>query len=98
MYNIAVNEIPKQRWFSEKAEELVNNFNAYAKEHKDGRLVLSMYSEHESVEDLDYALEEGMYDFIYPQNNPYSGELKQMVEEAEKVARFLGFNTSCVNL
>ena len=98
MNNVVVNEIPKQRWFKEKSEEIVNNFNAYAKDHKNARLILSMYEEHETLEDLEFALEEGMYDFYYPQANPYSKELADMVEEASKFPRFLGFDTSCLDI
>lgn len=96
MYNVLVNEIPEQKWFSEKARELVNNFNSFAKDNKKGCLVLSLYEEPENSDDLDCMLEEGMYDFKYPTENPYSEELKQMVEEAEKYPRYLGFDRKCL--
>ena len=96
MYNVIVNKIPHQKWFSEKAKEVVDKFSAYAKENKSARLMLSLYSEHESVEDLDCALEEGMYEFIFPSNNPHSEELRELIEEGEKCARYLGFDSSCL--
>lgn len=96
--NCVVNEIPEQRWFSDEAKVLVNNFNAYSRDHKEARLVLELYSEPESQEDLEQMLEEGMYDFSYPSGNPYSNELKEMVEEAEKYPRYLGFGIDNLDL
>lgn len=88
---VKVNEIPEQVWFSEFSKEVVSNFNSYAKENKQARLILALYEEPEDNEALEMDLEEGMYDFIYPESNPYSKELEEMVTEAEKYPRYLGF-------
>lgn len=90
-YNVVVNEIPEQKWFSEKSKEVVDNFNAYAKENKPARLILALYEEPENTEALESNLEEGMYNFVYPESNPYSKQLEEMVTEAEKYPRYLGF-------
>lgn len=95
---VVVNEIPEQNWFSEKTKDLVDKFNAYAKKNKPARLMLNMYDEHETMEDLETALEEGMYDFVYPTTNPHSVELKEMVEEASKYPRYLGFDLKCLDI
>ena len=90
-YNVVVNEIPEQRWFSDVSKKVVESFNTFAKNNKMARLVLEMYDEPENKDHLEMMLEEGMYDFGYPSTNPHSAELKEMVEEAEKYQRYLGF-------
>ena len=97
-YNVAVNEIPEQRWFSDVSKKVVESFNTFAKNNKMARLVLEMYEEPETKDELECMLEEGMYDFSYPSSNPHSKELKEMVEEAEKYPRYLGFGIKNLDL
>lgn len=97
---IAVNEIPKERWMNEKALKLVDNFNAVAKENKMARLVLMTHDDPSSREELESILEEGMYDFFFScmKTNPYTEELKSMIDEAENRARFLYFELSNLDI
>ena len=97
---IAVNEIPKERWMNEKSLKLVDNFNAVAKENKMARLVLMTYDDPSSREELESILKEGMYDFFFScmKTNPYTEELKLMIDEAEKYARFLYFELSNLDI
>ena len=97
-YNVVVNEIPEQRWFSDVSKKVVESFNTFAKNNKKARLVLEMYEEPETKDELECMLEEGMYDFSYPSSNPHSKELKEMVEEAEKYPRYLGFGIKNLDL
>ena len=98
---VVVMTIPKQRWFDYQCfagvEELVNNFNTYADEHK-CHLILDLFSEAHTVEELNDLLYEGMYDYIYPEKNIYSAELKAMIERAAEFPRFLGFDVDCVEV
>ena len=88
MYNVMVKSVPVMPWMTKKAEDIVNKFN-----NSGSHLMLSLYSEPENSEELDCMLEEGMYDFIYP-NTTEAKELEKMVSEAEKYPRYLGFSLS----
>ena len=88
MYKVAVKSVPYQRWMTEEARKVVDDFNKSGK-----KLTLSFYSEPDSMDDLECMLDEGMYDFIYPEC-PEAEQLKVMVEEAEKYPRYLGFDSS----
>ena len=88
MYNATVKNVPYQRWMTEAAQKVVDDFNKSGK-----KLVLSFYEEPENEEDLDCMLDEGMYDFIYPEC-PEAEQLKVMVEEASLYPRYLGFEVS----
>ena len=90
MYNVRVKSVPVMTWMTKKAEDIVNRFN-----NSGSKLMLSLYSEPENSEELDCMLEEGMYEFIYP-NTPEAKELEKMVSEAEKYPRYLGFRSSDV--
>lgn len=90
MYNVMVKSVPVMTWMTKKAEDIVNKFN-----NSGSKLMLSLYSEPENSEELDCMLEEGMYEFIYP-NTPEAKELEKMVIEAEKYPRYLGFSLSDV--
>ena len=88
MYNIPAKTVPYQRWMTDEAKKVVDAFN------KSGnKLTLSFYSMPSDLDELDCMLEEGMYDFIYP-DCPEAEQLKVMVEEAEKYPRYLGFDVS----
>lgn len=88
MYKVAVKSVPHQTWMTEEARKVVDDFNKSGK-----KLTLSFYNEPESMDDLECMLDEGMYDFIYP-DCPEAEQLKVMVEEAEKYPRYLGFDAS----
>ena len=88
MYNLPVKKIPYQRWMTKAAQKVVDDFNKSGK-----HLTLSFFSELEGREELECMLDEGMYDFIYP-DCPESKALKVMVDEAEaaQYPRYLGFD------
>ena len=90
MYNVMVKSVPVMTWMTKKAEDIVNKFN-----NSGSKLMLSVYSEPENSGELDWMLEEGRYEFIYP-NTPEAKELEKMVIEAEKYPRYLGFSISDV--
>ena len=83
---ITVKEVPTRDWMSEKAIKVVNDFNACGKK-------LSLVTYEEPTEDytLDDILDEGMYDFEYP-DCPEAVELETMIEELANGARFIGFD------
>lgn len=87
MMNVVTKRVNEAVWMTDEAKKIVKDFN-----EAEGNLILSFYDEHETVEDYESALEEGMYDFIYPEANPHSEELKEMIEEASKYPRFIGFD------
>lgn len=91
MYNMTIKDVPVMTWLNKKGEEIVNNFN----EHE-GNLVLSLFNEPDTTEDLEVMLQEGMYDFIYPENNPISPELKEVIEDSGNHARYFYFELSDV--
>lgn len=93
MYNIIVNRVPKERWMNERGLKLIDDFNSEAKKNG-AKLILSMYNEPETMEHLDFMLQEGQYEFIYSSKNPHSEELKAMIEEADNCARYIYFETS----
>lgn len=88
MYNIPVKSIPYQRWMTNAAKKVVDDFNNSGK-----KLTLSFYDMPSDTYELECMLEEGMYDFIYP-NCPEAEQLKVMVDEAAKYPRYLGFDVS----
>ena len=96
MYNIVAKRVPEQKWFGYKcfsnAAQIVKAFNDSGK-----KLILSFYDEPADTYELDCMLEEGMYEFIYP-NCPEAEALKALVEEAEKFPRYLGFNVEDMDI
>lgn len=88
MYNIPAKNIPYQRWMTEESKKIVDDFNKSGK-----HLILSFFNEPEGSDELDCMLDEGMYDFIYP-DCPEAEQLKAMVDEAAKYPRYLGFDVS----
>ena len=85
MYNLPVKKIPYQRWMTKAAKKVVDDFNKSGK-----HLTLSFFSEPEGYDELDCMLDDGLYDFIYP-DCPEAQALREMVEEAAKYPRYLGF-------
>ena len=85
MYNIQVKKVPYERWMNEKGMKVIDDFNQCGK-----HLTLSFYDEPENTEVLESMLEEGMYDFIYPDCKE-SKYLKAVIDEAELYARCIYF-------
>lgn len=86
---ITVKEIPVPQWANEKAVAVIERFNQQGK-----KLKLDMYKQDmTSFEELEVELEQGYYDFIYPDCKE-AKDLKEMVEDAEQYPRYLGFSTS----
>ena len=98
MRNVIVKVVPILPCCNERGVELLHNFNIYATDNKDARLQLSMLKECETLEDLASELDEGMYEYIYPQNNPYSKDLEKMVEELDNHCWHLYFDLECLDL
>ena len=86
---ITVKEIPVPQWANEKAVAIIERFNQQGK-----KLKLDMYKQDiTSFEDLEVELEQGYYDFIYPDCKE-AKDLKEMIEDAEQYPRYLGFDVS----
>lgn len=98
MYNIVAKRVPSQKWFDYdcfkklNAEQVVKAFNESGK-----KLILSFYEEPSDTYELDCMLEEGMFEFIYP-DCPEAEALRALVEEAEKFPRYLGFDVEDMDI
>lgn len=87
MFYVSVDKVPYMDWMSDKAKKVVKDFNRSGK-----HLALLLYEdEPESREDVECLVEEGQYEYSYP-NCPESKELKKLIEEAAEVARYIAFN------
>ena len=86
---ITVKEIPVPQWANEKAVAIIERFN-----QQGNKLKLDMYKQDiTSFEDLEVELDQGYYDFIYPDCKE-AKDLKEMIEDAEQNHRYLGFDVS----
>ena len=88
---LVVNMIRKPSWLNERGRKVIDDFN-YQANTVGGKLILSLYEEPTTEEDLESLLEEGMYDYIFPNSNTVSEELKDLIQDSENYGRFLSFS------
>lgn len=91
MYNVVVKNIPKVYWLNERGRKVIDDFN-YQANTVGGKLILSLYEEPTTEEDLEGLLDEGMYDYVFPNSNTVSEELKDLIKDSENYGRFLSFS------
>lgn len=86
MTRVTVKSIPVPEWCNKMGKRIIDDFNK-----QDKKLCLSVY---ETV-DLVQALEEGMYDLVYPECEE-AEMLKDLVVDSAKYARYLHFEVTDV--
>lgn len=93
MKKLRVKRIVPANWCNEEAVEVINTFNQ-SKKH----LVLDMYNENiTTLDQLENELEQGMYDFIYP-NGEEATRLREVIEDASKYPRYLNFGVENIEV
>lgn len=84
MTKITIKAVPTMDWMTEKAIEVVNNFNEC------GHKLIMIPFEDDASEKIEDILEEGMYYFEFP-DCPEAVILEEMIEEASYYPRYIHF-------
>lgn len=85
---ITVKNVPEMTWMSDYARYVVEEFNT-----RTAKLQLDVYCD--TAEELPTALEDGMFDYIYPETT-MGMMLKDLIEDAAKYPRYLYFTVADV--